>query len=132
MLRNERLSDHHRSGLVDKKPNRPVPNRRGAYDPEQIKQWVVDAERSCRCDGGGTLCGACCAERHLRALDEGGKAIARQFFTLHGTAFGVVTAFNGRKPLRYKPNPAPRVKWVIHGKYAHVKGYPCAACDGRQ
>lgn len=108
----------------------PLRNVRTRPTPRQIRQWVDDAARSCRCDGGGTVCGACIAERHLSKLDEVGARLARQHFTLGGTAtFGA--RIDCSKPNRAnKPKSEPRVKWVVHNNYAHVKGQPCGLCDG--
>lgn len=49
---------------------------------EELRKLVEESERSCRCDGGGTLCGACCAERTLRDLGTPERVLARQFTKL--------------------------------------------------
>jgi hypothetical protein len=48
-----------------------MPARKKSPSPEQILEWLKDAERCCRCDGGNTMgCAACVAERNLRKLGE--------------------------------------------------------------
>lgn len=93
----------------------------------QLVEWLVDADQSCRCDGGNTMgCAACVAERHIKEL--GGEKAARALLGEKANP-KPRKAYPGVKlSEEMKQDAKPRVKWICHGKYAHVAGEPCVQC----
>lgn len=89
-----------------------------AYEMRKfLDELELEAQKSCRCDGGNTNCSVCIAERKIRDLQQGRITVQQ----LMGR-----TSENQPKP-RPKARRA-KVKWVRHGDYMHVDTLPCYDC----
>lgn len=114
---------------------------------DTLRETVADAARSCRCDGGNTMgCGACVAERRLKAWVESGEVIRMpKRENYEGNPHGFVYRKNQMHSRNRRANlrigdlsraaarAEKKPRYIMHnGGGCHLAGQPCEICDRRK